>query len=61
MKRESSKNGRRPAWMNKELLDKLKHKREAYRGWKQRHIAWEEYRLSEQPGIRLGKLKLQQN
>ncbi|GAB0204204.1 hypothetical protein GRJ2_002886000 [Grus japonensis] len=32
--------------MNKELLDKLKHKKEAYRGWKQGQVAWEEYRES---------------
>jgi len=25
-------------------LDKLKHKKEAYRGWKQGRVAWEEYR-----------------
>ncbi|KFW71682.1 hypothetical protein AS28_14104, partial [Pygoscelis adeliae] len=43
-KRKSGKNARRPAWMNKELLDKLKHKKEAYRGWKQGQVAWEEYR-----------------
>ncbi|KFM05090.1 hypothetical protein AS27_03707, partial [Aptenodytes forsteri] len=43
-KRKSGKNTRRPAWMNKELLDKLKHKKEAYRGWKQGQVAWEEYR-----------------
>jgi len=30
--------------MNKELLDKVKHKKEAYRGWKQGQVAWEEYR-----------------
>jgi len=30
--------------MNKELLDKLKHKKEAYRWWKQGQVAWEEYR-----------------
>jgi len=30
-KEKSGKNTRRPAWMNKELLDKLKHKKEAYR------------------------------
>ena len=30
--------------MNKELLDKLKHNKEAYRGWKQGQVAWEEYR-----------------
>ncbi|GAB0187326.1 hypothetical protein GRJ2_001197900 [Grus japonensis] len=43
-KRKSGKNARRPAWMNKEVLDKLKHKKEAYRGWKQGQVAWEEYR-----------------
>ncbi|GAB0189727.1 hypothetical protein GRJ2_001438000 [Grus japonensis] len=43
-KRKLGKNTRRPAWMNKELLDKLKHKKEACRGWKQGQVAWEEYR-----------------
>ena len=31
MRRKSGKNARRPAWMNKELLAKLKHKKEAHR------------------------------
>ncbi|GAB0202862.1 hypothetical protein GRJ2_002751800 [Grus japonensis] len=43
-KRKSNKNSRRPPWMNKELLGKLKHKKKAYRGWKQGQVAWEEYR-----------------
>ncbi|GAB0179966.1 cAMP-dependent protein kinase inhibitor alpha [Grus japonensis] len=43
-KRKSSKNTKRPLWMNKELLGKVKHKKEAYRGWKQGQVAWEEYR-----------------
>ncbi|GAB0206751.1 mitochondrial enolase superfamily member 1 [Grus japonensis] len=43
-KRKSGKNTKRPPWMNKELLDKVKHKKEAYRGWKQGQVAWEEYR-----------------
>ena len=30
--------------MNKELLDKLKHKKEGYRGWKHGQAAQEEYR-----------------
>jgi len=30
--------------MNKELLDKLKHEKEAYRGCIQGQVAWEEYR-----------------
>ncbi|GAB0209359.1 hypothetical protein GRJ2_003401600 [Grus japonensis] len=43
-KRKSGKNTQRPAWMNKELLGKVKQKKEAYRGWKQGQVAWEEYR-----------------
>ncbi|KFV02308.1 hypothetical protein N340_11981, partial [Tauraco erythrolophus] len=43
-KRKSGRNTRRPAWMNKELLDQLKHKKKAYMGWKQGQVAWEEYR-----------------
>ncbi|GAB0180661.1 mitochondrial enolase superfamily member 1 [Grus japonensis] len=43
-KRKSSKNTRRPPWMNKELLGKVKQKKEAYRGWKQGQVAWEKYR-----------------
>ncbi|GAB0180313.1 hypothetical protein GRJ2_000496600 [Grus japonensis] len=43
-KRKSDKNARRPAWMNRKFLDKLRHKQEAYRGWKQGRGAWEEYR-----------------
>lgn len=29
--------------MNKELLSKLRHKKEAYRRWKQEHMTEEEY------------------
>jgi len=29
--RRASEDARRPAWMNKELLAKLRHKKEAYR------------------------------
>ncbi|KFV06959.1 hypothetical protein N340_13909, partial [Tauraco erythrolophus] len=43
-KRKSGRNTRRPAWMNKELLDQLGHKKKAYREWKQGRVAWEEYR-----------------
>ncbi|GAB0206858.1 mitochondrial enolase superfamily member 1 [Grus japonensis] len=43
-KRKSGKTTKRPPWMNKELLGKVKHKKEAYRGWKQGQVAWEEYR-----------------
>lgn len=30
--------------MNKDLLAKLRQKKEAYRGWKQGQVAWEGYR-----------------
>ncbi|GAB0209274.1 mitochondrial enolase superfamily member 1 [Grus japonensis] len=43
-KKKSGKTTKRPPWMNKELLDKVKHKKEACRGWKQGQVAWEEYR-----------------
>ncbi|KFV08192.1 hypothetical protein N340_06134, partial [Tauraco erythrolophus] len=43
-KRKSGRNTRRPAWMNKELLDQLGHKKKVYRGWKKGQVAWEEYR-----------------
>ncbi|GAB0178252.1 hypothetical protein GRJ2_000290500 [Grus japonensis] len=42
-KRKSGENTKRPLWM-KELLGKVRHKKEAYRGWKQGQVAWEEYR-----------------
>ncbi|GAB0207578.1 mitochondrial enolase superfamily member 1 [Grus japonensis] len=43
-KRKSGKNAKRPPWMNKEVLGKVKQKKEGYRGWKQGQVAWEEYR-----------------
>ncbi|KFV03752.1 hypothetical protein N340_10407, partial [Tauraco erythrolophus] len=43
-KRKTGRKTRRPAWMNKELLDQLRHKKKAYRGLKQGQVAWEEYR-----------------
>ncbi|GAB0210007.1 hypothetical protein GRJ2_003466500 [Grus japonensis] len=43
-KRKSSNSTKRPPWMNKEVLGKVKQKKEGYRGWKQGQVAWEEYR-----------------
>ncbi|KGL97778.1 hypothetical protein N301_06892, partial [Charadrius vociferus] len=43
-KRKAGRKARRLAWMNKELLDMTKRKKEAYREWKQGQVAWEEYR-----------------
>ncbi|PKU27650.1 glycerol kinase [Limosa lapponica baueri] len=49
-KKKSEKKARMPAWINKELLYKLKTKKEAYRGWKQGRVGWVEYRETEWPG-----------
>lgn len=43
-KRKSGKNAKRPVWMNKELLDKVNHKREAYK--QQKHCVWNAQKLS---------------
>lgn len=43
--------------MNKLMVDELKHKRKGCREWKQKKVAWEDYRGIEQPVIKLGKLK----
>ncbi|PKU35024.1 hypothetical protein llap_14673 [Limosa lapponica baueri] len=43
-RKKLGKKARRPAWINKEHLDKVKHKKEAYRGWKQGRADWVEYR-----------------
>lgn len=43
-KRKLCVNTVRPVSMNKELLNKTKYKKKAYREWKQGQVAWEEYR-----------------
>ncbi|KFR07593.1 hypothetical protein N306_10821, partial [Opisthocomus hoazin] len=42
--KKSGKEGKRPAWLSRDLLVKLKGKRELHRQWKQGQISWEEYR-----------------
>ncbi|KFZ57322.1 hypothetical protein N321_09184, partial [Antrostomus carolinensis] len=42
--KKSGKSGRKPAWMSKELMEKLKGKREVYEMWKKGLATWEEYR-----------------
>ena len=50
-KRKAGKNARRPLWINKELLDLLKCKKNIYAEWKQEWVTWEDYKkLSEQRG-----------
>ncbi|PKU35912.1 hypothetical protein llap_13783 [Limosa lapponica baueri] len=50
--------------MSKELLDKLKSKKEAYRGWKQGQVDWVEYRETVQAArnkIRQAKAQIELN
>ncbi|GAB0183528.1 hypothetical protein GRJ2_000818100 [Grus japonensis] len=42
--KKPSKGGRRPAWISKELLEKLKGKKEVSSMWKKGLATWEEYR-----------------
>ncbi|CAM5144011.1 unnamed protein product [Natator depressus] len=44
MTRKNSKHGKRPAWLNGEILADLKHKKEAYKKWKVGHMTREEYK-----------------
>ncbi|CAM5165610.1 unnamed protein product, partial [Eretmochelys imbricata] len=44
MCRKNSKYGRRPAWLHSEILDDLKHKKEAYKKWKIGQMTREEYK-----------------
>ncbi|CAM4559525.1 unnamed protein product [Lepidochelys olivacea] len=43
MCRKNSKYGRRPAWLNNEILADLKHKKEAYKKWKIGQMTRDEY------------------
>ncbi|NWI47943.1 RTJK polymerase, partial [Picathartes gymnocephalus] len=43
-KRKAGENGRRPAWLNRELLDVLKSKKKAYREWKRGQGTWDKYK-----------------
>ena len=42
--KKSGKDSKRPAWMSRDLLVKLKGKKEMHRQWKQGQVSWEEYR-----------------
>ncbi|CAM4569362.1 unnamed protein product [Caretta caretta] len=44
MSQKNSKYGRQPAWLNGEILEDLKHKKEAYKKWKVGHMTREEYK-----------------
>ncbi|GAB0207904.1 mitochondrial enolase superfamily member 1 [Grus japonensis] len=42
--RRSSRRGRRPAWLNRDLLLELRRKKKVYACWKQGQATWEDYR-----------------
>ena len=42
--KKAGREGRQPGWLSKDLLVKLRSKKEMHRQWKQGHVAWEEYR-----------------
>ena len=44
MRKKSSKGARRSAWISKELLEKLKWKREVHSMWRKGLATWEEHR-----------------
>ncbi|KFR10440.1 hypothetical protein N306_01960, partial [Opisthocomus hoazin] len=44
LRKKFSKGGRRPAWLNKELLAEIRQKRKVHGMWKEGQATWEEYR-----------------
>ncbi|GAB0178027.1 hypothetical protein GRJ2_000268000 [Grus japonensis] len=62
--KKSEKRIRRPAWFSKDLLIKLKCKKEMHRLWNQECVFWEEYRDVAQmcrDGLRKAKAQLELN
>ncbi|GAB0204051.1 hypothetical protein GRJ2_002870700 [Grus japonensis] len=58
------KEGRRPSCLSKDLLIKLKCKKEIHRQWNQGHVSWEEYRDADwmcRHGTRKVKVQLELN
>lgn len=41
---KAGRGGRKPAWLSKDLLGKLKAKKGAYKLWKQGRVIWEEFK-----------------
>ncbi|KAK4830538.1 hypothetical protein QYF61_011676 [Mycteria americana] len=56
--------GRRLAWLSRDLLVKLKGKKEKHRQWKQGQVSWEEYRDAARlcrDGVRKAKVQMELN
>ncbi|GAB0186222.1 mitochondrial enolase superfamily member 1 [Grus japonensis] len=62
--KKSGKEGKRPTWLSRDLLVKLKGKKEIHRHWKQGQVSWEEYRDAARlcrDGVRKAKAQLDLN
>lgn len=60
--KKANREGRKLGWLSKELLVKLRHKKEMHRQWKQEHVAWKEHRDAAQmyrDGIRKAKAQVE--
>ncbi|KFQ63342.1 hypothetical protein N334_13791, partial [Pelecanus crispus] len=62
--KKSGKEGKRPTWLSRDVLVKLKNKRELHRQWKQGQVSWGEYRETTQlcrEEVRQAKAQLELN
>ncbi|KFQ62882.1 hypothetical protein N334_11525, partial [Pelecanus crispus] len=62
--KKSGKEGKRPAWLSRDLLVKLKSKRELHRQWKQGQVSWGEYRETAwlcREGVRKAQARMELN
>ncbi|KFZ68978.1 hypothetical protein N338_01487, partial [Podiceps cristatus] len=62
--KKSGKAGKRPAWMHRDVLVKLKGKKEMHRQWKLGQVSWEEHRDAarlRRDGVRMAKARLELN
>jgi len=60
--KKSGKEEKRPAWLSRDMLVKLKGKRELHRHWKQGQVCWQEYRNAAQlcrDGVSRSKAQLE--
>jgi len=58
LRKKSSKRGRRPTWLKKELLAEIRQKRKVHGMWKEGQATWEEYsNVVRGAGMRRGRPK----
>ena len=62
--KKSDRQGRKPAWLSKDLLVRLRERKKKYKQWMQGRVAWEEYRDAVQmcrDGIRKDEAQMELN